>query len=65
MVASVIYVAMCLALSYAAYRVELSLRRSPRAGRVAGAEAPGQTGTDTELIVAQRGFGKNDPGSPA
>ena len=65
MVASVIYVAICLALSYAAHRVELGLRRSPKAGRVAGAEAPGQTGTDTELIVAQRGSGKNDPGSTA
>ena len=64
MVASVIYVAMCLALSYAAHRVELGLRRSPKAARVAGAEPPGQTGTDTELIVAQRGVGKNDPGSP-
>lgn len=65
MIASVIYVAMCLALSFAARRVEIGLRRSPKAARVAGAEPPGQTGTDTELIVAQRGFGKNDPGSPA
>ncbi|MDQ1077398.1 MULTISPECIES: amino acid ABC transporter permease [Microbacterium] len=60
MVASVIYVAMCLALSYAAHRVEIGLRRSPKATRVAGAEPPGQTGTDTELIVAQRGLGKYD-----
>lgn len=59
MVASVIYVAMCLALSYAAHRVELSLRRSPRTTRV-GAEPPEQAGTDTELIVAQRGLGKYD-----
>lgn len=65
LVASVIYVAMCLALSYAAHRVEIGLRRSPKATKVAGAEPPGQTGTDTELIVAQRGFGKNDPGSAA
>lgn len=65
LVASVIYVAMCLALSYAAHRVEIGLRRSPKAAKVAGAEPPGQTGTDTELIVAQRGFGKNDPGSAA
>lgn len=65
MIASVIYVAMCLALSYAAHRVEIGLRRSPSAARVAGAEPPGQTGTDTELIVAQRGAGKNDPGSAA
>ncbi|MGN7970242.1 amino acid ABC transporter permease [Microbacterium sp. 22296] len=65
LVASVIYVAMCLALSYAAHRVEIGLRRSPKAAKVAGAEPPGQTGTDTELIVAQRGSGKNDPGSAA
>ncbi|KZE40619.1 amino acid ABC transporter permease [Microbacterium sp. T32] len=65
MIASVIYVAMCLALSYAAHRVEIGLRRSPKASRVAGAEPPGQTGTDTELIVAQRGRGTHDPGSPA
>ncbi|WP_022879497.1 amino acid ABC transporter permease, partial [Microbacterium sp. B19] len=45
MIASVIYVAMCLALSYAAHRVEIGLRRSPKAPRVAGAEPPGQTGT--------------------
>jgi len=60
MIASVIYVAMCLALSYIAHRVELSLRRSPKAPRVAGAEQPAQTATDTELIVAQRGLGKYD-----
>jgi glutamate transport system permease protein len=60
MVASVIYVAMCLALSYIAHRVEIGLRRSPKASQVAGAEPPGQTGTDTELIVAQRGLGKYD-----
>lgn len=65
MIASVIYVAMCLALSYAAHRVEIGLRRSPKASRVASAEPPGQTGTDTELIVAQRGRGTHDPGSPA
>ncbi|MBB3156487.1 glutamate transport system permease protein [Microbacterium proteolyticum] len=63
LVASVIYVAMCLLLSYLAHRVEIGLRRSPKASKVAGAEPAGQTGTDTELIVAQRGFGKNDPGS--
>jgi glutamate transport system permease protein len=63
LVASVIYVAMCLVLSYAAHRVEIGLRRSPKATKVAGAQPPGQTGTDTELIVAQRSFGKNNPGS--
>ncbi|KSU54287.1 amino acid ABC transporter permease [Microbacterium enclense] len=60
MVASVIYVAMCLALSYTAHRVEIGLRRSPKGARVAGAQPPGQTGTDTELIAAQRGVGKFD-----
>ncbi len=60
MIASVIYVAMCLALSYTAHRVELGLRRSPKGGNVAPAEPAGQTGTDTELIVAQRGLGKFD-----
>lgn len=65
MIASVIYVAMCLLLSYIAHRVELSLRRSPKAQHVAGAEPPSQTGTDTELIALQGGFGKHDPGSPA
>ncbi len=62
MIASVIYVAMCLALSYTAHRVELGLRRSPKGGNVAPAEPAGQTGTDTELIVAQRGLGKYDSG---
>ncbi|WP_295839611.1 amino acid ABC transporter permease [uncultured Microbacterium sp.] len=63
MIASVIYVAMCLALSYTAHRVELGLRRSPKGGNVAPAEPAGQAGTDTELIVAQRGLGKYNAGS--
>ena len=62
-VASVIYVAMCLALSYAAHRVEIGLRRSPKASRGAKAQTPPRIGTDTELIVAQRGRGKNDASS--
>ncbi|MEV4687942.1 amino acid ABC transporter permease [Microbacterium sp. LWH3-1.2] len=61
LVAGTIYVALCLALSYVAYTVEKRLRRSPRAVAVAGAGAAPQGGTDTELIVAQRALGPDDP----
>jgi glutamate transport system permease protein len=61
-IAGAIYIAMCLALSYTAYRVELSLRRSPKAATVAGANQPLQEVTDTELLVAQRGRGDRSTG---
>ena len=54
-----IYISLCLLLSYVATLVEKRLRRSPRSAQVAAA-VPQQAGTDTELIVAQRGLGKND-----
>jgi len=51
-----IYIALCLLLSFVATLVEKRLRRSPRVTQVAAAvQAPQQGGTDTELIVAQRG----------
>lgn len=49
-----IYVALCLVLSYVAYLVEKRTRRSPKVQGVAAPGAP--VGTDTELIVAQRGI---------
>ncbi len=56
-----IYISLCLLLSYVATLVEKRLRRSPRSAQVATAQqAPQQGGTDTELIVAQRGLGKYD-----
>lgn len=63
LVAGAIYVALCLALSYTAYVVERRLRRSPAVGRVAAAEQPAGTITDTELIAMQRGAGKYDGGA--
>ncbi|BAJ73242.1 ABC-type amino acid transport system, permease component [Microbacterium testaceum StLB037] len=55
-VVGIIYIALCLILSFVANLVEKRLRRSPRATQVAAAvQAPQQGGTDTELIVAQRG----------
>ena len=58
MVAGVIYVSMCLLLSYSAYRVQQRL--SSQAGTATSTAAPFQEGTDTELIVAQRDRQKSD-----
>lgn len=61
LVGGTIYVAMCLALSYVAYRVEQRTKRRQRA--LAGTESThhpvGET-TDTELIALQKGAGKYD-----
>ena len=54
-VVAVIYIGLCLLLSFVATTVEKRLRRSPAGGVVAGANQPTQGGTDTELIVTQRG----------
>ncbi|MDQ1083540.1 MULTISPECIES: amino acid ABC transporter permease [Microbacterium] len=60
-IVAVIYIALCLLLSFVANLVEKRLRRSPRVAQVASAvQAPQQGATDTELIVAQRGLGKHD-----
>jgi glutamate transport system permease protein len=61
-VAGVIYIGLCLLLSFVATRVERRLRRSAKTGRVAGAVQPTQEVTDTELIAAQRGPGRSTPG---
>ena len=55
-----IYVALCLALSYVAYLVEKRTRRSPKVTAVAAANQPVGSGTDTELIVAQRLLDESD-----
>lgn len=56
-----IYIALCLVLSLVATVVEKRLRSSAKTGgHVAGANQPTQEVTDTELIAAQRGFGKYD-----
>ncbi|MBM3716039.1 MAG: amino acid ABC transporter permease [Actinobacteria bacterium] len=56
-----IYITLCLVLSFVANLVEKRLRRSPRVTAVAAAAQPAQqAGTDTELIVAQRGLGRHD-----
>ena len=58
-VGSAIYVAMCLALSYVAYRLEQrSKRRQQHA--VDPMHHPVAAGTDTELIAMQKGAGKFD-----
>lgn len=49
-VASVIYVSMCLALSYVAYRIQQRAKRSPK---VQLTIAPLQEATDTQLIATQ------------
>ena len=55
-VVGVIYVSLCLLLSFVATLVEKRLRRSPRVAEVAAAAPMAQQGgTDTALIVAQRG----------
>jgi glutamate transport system permease protein len=55
-VVGAIYIALCLLLSYVATLVEKRLRRSPRVTGVApAAPVAQQGGTDTALIVAQRG----------
>jgi glutamate transport system permease protein len=54
-VAGAIYITMCLLLSLAAMKVEQRLRRSPKAGDTPGGAAPLLEGTDTELIVTQKG----------
>lgn len=53
-IAGSIYIAMCLALSYVAYRAEKRLSRSPRVIGVTRADAAAQEITDTELISTQR-----------
>jgi glutamate transport system permease protein len=60
----VIYICLCLLLSLVATVVEKRLRGSAKTTVVAGANQPTQEVTDTELIVAQRGLGKNDQGGP-
>jgi len=65
LVAGTIYVALCLALSYAAYVVERRLRSSPKVGAVAGGEAGVVVGlteaaptTATETIAARRALSR-------
>ena len=62
-----IYVVMCLALSYVAYRIEQRTKRRQQQ-QVAEGGAPhhpmGPGGTDTELIALQARAGKLDPGNP-
>ncbi|QOC25872.1 amino acid ABC transporter permease [Microbacterium hominis] len=61
-----IYVAMCLALSYVAYRIEQrSQRRQQQQAAEGGAphHPMGTGGTDTELIALQARAGKLDPGN--
>jgi glutamate transport system permease protein len=59
-IVALIYIGLCLILSFVATTVEKRLRSSPRGVVVAGANQPTQEVTDTELIVAQRGRGKPD-----
>ncbi|WP_029145747.1 amino acid ABC transporter permease [Microbacterium luticocti] len=54
-----IYVALCLLLSYVAYRVEKRTRRSPKAARLDPGDG-GDVTTATERIAVQRGVGKFD-----
>lgn len=50
-IAGSIYIAMCLVLSYIAYRVQQRLQRSPKVA--AGPVVPGRDGTETEVIATQ------------
>jgi len=54
-----IYVVLCLILSYIAYRVEKSTRRSPKVRRPQG-PGTGEATTMTEFIAVQKGVGKGD-----
>ncbi|MFJ4037938.1 amino acid ABC transporter permease [Microbacterium sp. NPDC090007] len=54
-VVGAIYIALCLLLSFVANMVEKRLRRSPRGDVAAPVQPLAQGGTDTSLIVAQRG----------
>jgi len=61
-----IYVAMCLALSYVAYRIEQRTKRRQQQQAAEGGtphHPMGPGGTDTELIALQARAGKLDPGS--
>ena len=59
MIVGAIYIGLCLILSFVANTVEKRLRRSSAGVRIANAEQPTQEITDTELIVTQRGPGKD------
>lgn len=61
LVAGAIYIGLCLALSGVARLVEKRLGRVPKA--TPGPARPVQETTDTELIAAQRGLGKFNPGA--
>lgn len=61
LVAGAIYIGLCLALSGVARLVEKRLGRVPKSS--AGPARPVQETTDTELIAAQRGLGKFNPGA--
>ncbi|WEG07687.1 amino acid ABC transporter permease [Microbacterium horticulturae] len=54
-----IYVALCLLLSYVAYRVEKRMRRSPKAPHLDPGDG-GDPTTATERIAVRRGLGKFD-----
>lgn len=54
-VAGAIYIVMCLLLSLVAMKVEQRIRRSPKVAAAPGGAAPLLEGTDTELIVMQKG----------
>ncbi|WP_425841292.1 amino acid ABC transporter permease [Microbacterium sp. PA5] len=53
MIAGVIYIAMCLALSYVAYIVQKRVRRSPKAVGTTRADVTAHALTDTQVIGAQ------------
>ena len=61
MVAGTIYVAMCLALSYIAYRLQQRVNRATAV--LDPMHHPVAAATDTELIALQSRAGKHDPGT--
>ena len=61
LVAGAIYIGLCLALSGLARVVEKRLGRTPKSA--VGPARPVQETTDTELIAAQKGLGKFNPGA--
>lgn len=61
LVAGAIYIGLCLALSGVARLVEKRLGRTPKSA--VGPARPVQETTDTELIAAQKGLGKFNPGA--
>jgi glutamate transport system permease protein len=63
MIGGTMYVAVCLVLSYIAYRMQRRVKRSPKQAAAAGNIAADDEATLTEAIALQSRAGKHDAGS--